>query len=105
MKIKMKNLILGIKNQMPLKRIFKNFIITGNGWGMFSINSHINQSTNKEKISYSSFESANKSAIKMSEKKGVHFSVYKCIYCDGWHIGKNRANKVEWLIKNKINKD
>lgn len=31
----------------------------------------------------------------MGNKYGVHFSVYKCLYCDGWHCGKNRENKVK----------
>lgn len=30
----------------------------------------------------------------MSQKMGVHFSVYKCAFCDGWHIGKNAQNKI-----------
>lgn len=29
----------------------------------------------------------------MEKKNGVHYSVYKCIYCDGYHIGRNRDNK------------
>lgn len=93
LKIKPKNLILGLKNQLPLKRAFKNFFITRNAWGMFSLNSHINQSTKEPKIAYSSKESAQKSALKMEKKTGKHFSVYKCIFCDGYHIGKNKDNK------------
>lgn len=31
----------------------------------------------------------------MGSKYGVHFSVYKCLYCDGWHCGKNRENKIK----------
>ena len=92
-KIKIKNLILGLKGQLPLKRAFKNFFITRNAWGMFSKNSHINQHTNEQKISYSSIESATKAATKMEKKTGKHFSIYKCIFCDGYHIGKNRDNK------------
>ena len=90
--ITIKNLYLGLKSQMPLKRFLKNFFITGNAWGMFSKNSHINQTTKEPKISYS-YKSAVKSAEKMELKIGKHFSVYKCIYCDGWHIGKNKDNK------------
>ena len=30
----------------------------------------------------------------MGKKLGVHFSVYKCAWCDGWHIGKNAQNKI-----------
>lgn len=93
--IKFKNLILALKCQGPLKRAFRNFFITGNAWGMFSKNSHISQRTGQPKISYSSKESATKAAEKMSKKTGKHFSVYKCVFCDGWHVGKNRDNKYE----------
>ena len=33
----------------------------------------------------------------MEKKHGVHFSVYKCAWCDGWHIGKNSENKIPAL--------
>jgi len=93
MKIKFKNLILGLKGQLPLKRAFRNFFITGNAWGMFSISSHRRQDTGKDKVMYNTLESAQKAAASLSKKHGKHFSVYKCIYCDGYHLGKNRDNK------------
>ena len=31
----------------------------------------------------------------MTKKYGTHFSTYKCLFCDGYHIGKNRDNKVK----------
>ena len=93
MKIKLKNLILGLKGQLPLKRAFRNFFITGNAWGMFSISSHRRQDTGKDKVMYNTLESAQKAAASLSKKHGKHFSVYKCIFCDGYHLGKNRDNK------------
>lgn len=42
---------------------------------------------------YNTKETAIKSANAMSKKNGVYFSNYKCIFCDGYHIGKNRDNK------------
>ena len=94
-KITLKNLIPALKSQLPLKRAFRNFFITGNAWGLFSINSHVNQTSGKEKIAYGSYESACKAAQKMGQKHGTHFSVYKCAFCDGWHIGKNRDNNID----------
>lgn len=91
--MKLKNLYLGLKSQLPLRRAFKNFLITGNAWGMFSKNSHRRADNGKEKVSYPTIESAKKSADSMSKKHGKHFSFYKCIYCDGYHLGKNRDNK------------
>ena len=57
---------------------------------------------------YPTVESAKRAAEAMSKKRGVHFSFYKCLYCDGYHIGKNRENKIEgydkpiekWLLTN-----
>jgi len=93
MKTNLKNIILGIKYQLPLKRLLRNFFITRNAWGMFSIYSHIVQETGKEKIGYNTIESAKKAAQKMNEKYGKHFSVYYCIFCGKFHLGKNRDNK------------
>lgn len=92
--IKLKNLWLGIKDQGPFKRAFRNFFITGNAWGLFHINSHVRQDTGLPKMMYPKKESALRAAESMGKKKNVHFSVYKCIYCDGYHLGKNRDNKI-----------
>lgn len=98
-KIKIVNLVLGLKGQLPLKRFYRNFFITGNAWGMFHINSHVNANSGKPKQMSSTKEKAEKAARSMEKKylkkenKIVHFSVYKCVFCDGWHIGKNRDNK------------
>jgi len=91
--MKLKNLLLAIADQGPLKRAFRNFFITGNAWGLFHINSHIRQDTKKPKVMYNTKASALKSANAMEIKKNVHFSVYKCAYCNGYHLGKNRENK------------
>ena len=92
-KIKIENLFLGIEEQLPLKRAFRNFFITGNAWGLFSINSHQRQDTGKLKVMYNTKETAKKAADSMAKKMDKHFSVYKCIFCDGYHLGKNRDNK------------
>ena len=91
--ITIKNLIKALKEQGPFKRAWENFIITGNAWGMFSKYSHINRKTGKDKAMYNSKLTANLAAMAMSKKNDVHFSSYKCIFCDGYHIGRNRDNK------------
>lgn len=93
MKIKIKNLIPFLKDQMPLKRFVRNFIVTRNAWGAFHINSHISQRSGKPKVKYNRKTTALKAAKKMSEKHGKHFSAYKCLFCDGYHLGKNKDNK------------
>ena len=88
--MKLKNFILSLKEQGPFGRFFKNFFITRNGWGLFSKYSHINKN-GKEKISYKR-SSAIWAAKQMEKKYGYHYSVYKCMFCDGYHIGKNRTS-------------
>ena len=92
MRIKIKNLFLALWQQGPPRRAFRNFFITWNAWGLFSKWSHIRKD-GQAKVTYNTMETARRSGLKMSEKKGVHFSVYKCIYCDGYHLGRNRDNK------------
>ena len=41
-------------------------------------------------------KSAQNSAEAMSKKHNTHFSYYKCLFCDGYHIGKNRDNKTDY---------
>ena len=47
-KIKYRNLKIWLLDQIKRKTWFKNFFITRNAWGAFSINSHVNQHTGKE---------------------------------------------------------
>lgn len=91
--MKLRNLILALKHQGPLKRAFRNFIITGNGWGLFHKSSHFRGDTGESKVMYNTHKSAVKAAEIMSQKYDKHFSLYKCIFCDGYHVGKNRDNK------------
>lgn len=95
-KIKWKNFKIWFKDQISRKNWFRNFFITRNSWGSFSINSHINQHTGNPKVKYNTVETAKKSAEELSKKRGTHFSYYKCLFCDGYHIGKNRNNKTEY---------
>ena len=92
--MKIKNLMLSISDQLCREEAFRNIFITHNAFGIFSIHSHISGRSNKPKIEYPSKEAAQKSAQAMSQRMGVHFSVYKCAFCDGWHIGKNAQNKI-----------
>ena len=91
--MKLKNIILALKEQGPFKRFIRNFFITGNAWGLFHMNSHYRFDTGEVKVMYNRKKSALKAAENMKKKYDKHFSVYKCIYCDGYHLGKNRDNK------------
>ena len=89
--MKLRNLYLALKDQLPLSRLIRN-IRKGHLLGLFSRRSHENANGNP-KISYGSKQSAMKAAEAMKKKRGVYFSNYKCIWCDGYHIGKNSENK------------
>lgn len=93
--MKIKNLIYAVCNQLSRPQSWYNIFITHNAFGIFSRYSHISRSTGQPKMMYLSKLDAQKASDVMSKKYGVHFSVYKCIWCDGWHIGKNNSNKVK----------
>ena len=91
--MKLKNLYLGLKDQMPLKRFIRN-LLKGHVLGLFSKRSHF-RDNGQPKVTYNTKATAEKSAQKLKLKHGVHFSNYKCIFCDGFHLGKNRENKTK----------
>jgi hypothetical protein len=91
--MKLRNIWFALRDQGPLKRFIRNFFITRNAWGLFHKNSHWRADTGKEKVSYNTKKTALKSAEAMGKKRDVHFSTYKCMYCDGYHIGRNKENK------------
>lgn len=89
--MKIKNIILGLKDQMPFRRFLRN-LMKGHVLGLFSKRSHF-RSDGQSKVIYNSKQTAQKSAQKMQEKNGTYYSNYKCIWCDGYHLGRNRENK------------
>ena len=89
-----RNLILAIYDQLIRPKALRHIFITHNAFGIFSRYSHIARQSRKPKIAYPSREAASQAATAMERKYGVHYSVYKCAWCDGWHIGKNRQNKI-----------
>ena len=89
-----RNLILAIYDQLTRPKALRHIFITHNAFGIFSRYSHIARQSRKPKIAYPSREAASQAATAMERKYGVHYSVYKCVWCDGWHIGKNRQNKI-----------
>jgi hypothetical protein len=89
-KIALRNLYLGFRDQLPWKRLWGNFR-KGNLKGFFHERSHLTHG-GKPKIAYGSKASSLKACKKMEAKNpGSVFRSYKCLYCDGYHIGKNRG--------------
>lgn len=89
--MKLRNIYLALKDQLPLARLLRN-LFKGHLFGLIHERSHVN-ANGKPKISYPTKWSAIKAAEAMKKKRGVHFSNYKCMRCDGYHIGKNSENK------------
>lgn len=89
--MRVKNILRVIQDQGPLKRFVRN-LLKGNLKGIISIYSHINRSNNTPKVVYNTKATAEKAACQMKRKTGNYFSNYKCLHCDGYHIGKNKGN-------------
>lgn len=71
-----KNIIPWLSDQLSRPQWFRNFFITRNAWASFSVYSHVRRATGKEKISFSTKEKVLMNAEYLSNKFGVHFSVY-----------------------------
>lgn len=89
--IKARNIFLALKDQMPLKRFLRN-LRKGHLLGLVSKRSHL-RDNGDPKVMYNTQQTAKRAAENMKKKNNKHFSVYKCIWCDGYHLGKNRENK------------
>lgn len=57
-------------------------------WGVFSVYAHVRQSDRRPKAISDTKERALATADFMTEKYGGQYSVYKCVYCNGWHVAK-----------------
>jgi hypothetical protein len=90
--MKLRNIWLVLIDQGPPKRFLRN-LVKGHLRGVLHINSHIAQGSGKPKVMYNTKASATKAAAAMTKKHGTWFSNYKCLHCDGYHVGKNRDNK------------
>ena len=93
--MKLKNIVLALRDQGPTRRFWRN-LRKGHLWGLFHQNSHVSQGSGKLKVMYNTKPSAEKAAAAMQKKFGFYYSNYKCLHCDGYHIGRNRDNKNNW---------
>lgn len=57
-------------------------------WGVFSVYAHVRRSDRRPKAVSDTKERALATTDFMAEKYGGKYSVYKCVYCDGWHVAK-----------------
>jgi hypothetical protein len=89
--VKIRNIILALKDQGPFTRFCRN-LWKGHLFGLMSKRSHFRDNGNA-KVMYNTKVTAQKAADSMMKKQGKYFSNYKCLWCDGYHLGKNRENK------------
>ena len=92
LKLKPHNIPIWLVDQLHRPKWFRNLFMTGNAWAAFSINSHVRASDGQPKVFYPTKEKALKAADKMASKYSVHYSAYKCLFCEGWHVGRNKEN-------------
>lgn len=57
-------------------------------WGVFSVYAHVRRSDRRPKAISDTKERALATADSMTKKYGWRYSVYKCVYCNGWHVAK-----------------
>ena len=91
--IKLRNIPIWLADQLKQPSWFVSLFVTGKVWAAFSVYSHVRANDGQEKVFYPTKDKALKAAGKMTSKHGVHFSAYKCLYCDGWHVGRNGYKK------------
>jgi hypothetical protein len=101
--MKIRNIYLVFLDQLPLERLWRN-LRKGHLKGLLHARSHFTHG-GTPKVTYNTKPTAEKAAKTMSEKTGHYFSNYKCLHCDGYHIGKNRdkslyhPDQAEWESK------
>lgn len=87
--IKFRYLPVWIKHQLNLDGWVQRLFIQRSAWGAFSVYSHVKRGNGKPKIAYSTKNKAENAAVDMAKKYGKSFTVYKCLFCDGWHVSQD----------------
>lgn len=87
-KIKPKFIGCWLRHQLSQPKWFRNLFVDRAAWGAFSIYAHAKRSDGKAKIAYASKAKAEQAASDMSKKYKSTFTVYKCLFCEGWHVSK-----------------
>ena len=89
MELKTKYIWYWLKDQLSHPGWFERLFVHRTAWGAFTVYSHLRRTDNKEKIGYKTREDAQQAADSMKKKYGAEFVVYKCLYCDDWHVSKD----------------
>jgi len=100
-RLKLKNVGCWLTDQIGRPDRFRRLLLERTAWGAFSIYSHVKRSSGKPKIAYSTKHKAENAAVDMEKKYGKPFTVYKCLFCDGWHVCQD-AHGVSVLEKSAV---
>ena len=90
-RISIRNLGIWLADQLSHPKT----LLKKKSWGVFSVYAHIRRSDLKPKKTSPNREKALQTAAFMAEKYGVSYSIYKCLFCDGWHIAKESKSTNE----------
>ncbi len=93
--IKLRYIGSWLKDQLGRPDWFRNMVVNRSAWGAFSFYAHARRSDEKSKIAYSSKAKAEKAAFDMTKKYGTPFTVYKCLFCEGWHVSRAVAKDAQ----------
>ena len=88
-RIRPKNIGSWLIDQISRPNWFQRLFLQRTAWGAFSIYSHIKRSNGKPKIAYPTKSKAENAVVDMTKKYGKPFTVYKCLFCDGWHVSQD----------------
>lgn len=72
-------------------------------WGVFSEYAHVRRSDIQPKKTSDTKQQAQAVADFMAKKYGGSYSIYKCVYCDGWHVAKESNFSSQSQEKEKAN--
>lgn len=86
--IKLKYFLPWLKDQLGHAGWFWRLIIDRTAWGAFSVYSHVKRSNGEFKIMHPDRKKAVNQAEKLANSYGGRYEVYKCLFCDGWHVAK-----------------
>ncbi|MBO6254595.1 MAG: hypothetical protein J6O49_13265 [Bacteroidaceae bacterium] len=87
--IRLMNIGCWLADQISRPDWFQRLFLQRTMWGAFSIYSHVKRSNSKPKIAFPSKSKAENAAVDMAKKYGKPFTVYKCLFCDGWHVSQD----------------
>lgn len=88
-RIRPMNIGCWLADQISRPDWFRHLFLQRTTWGAFSIYSHVKRSNGKPKIAYPTKSKAENAAVDMAKKYGKPFTVYKCLFCDGWHVSQD----------------